>query len=469
MSQKNKQKDNQKDKKKDKQKLKDIDKEFVWHPFTQMKEYEEQDPIVIDKGEGAYLIDDEGKKYIDGVSSLWVTIHGHKVPEIDDAIKSQIDKISHTTLLGAANQPSAELAERLIELCPPGLKKVFYSGDGASAVEVAIKMAFQYWLNKAMPDKNKFVCLENGYHGDTLGAVSVGGIDLFHSTFKPLLFESIKAPSYYCYRCPLGKEYPACDVACADELERLLEENSGEVAAVILEPYVQAAGGMIVSPPGYLKKVRDACDRHDVLLILDEVATGMGRTGKMFACEHEGVTPDMLVLGKGLTGGYLPLSATITTQKIYDEFLGDYDEGKTFFHGHSYAGNPLGCAAALGNLDAFENYDTLANLQRKIELFEEELKEMSGLEHVGDARNMGLMAGIELVADKESKEPYPIEDKIGWKVAEIAKDEGVLLRPLGNVIVLMPPIGIGADDLKRLMDVTYRSIMKATEGDSPAD
>jgi len=272
-------------------KLGELDKEFVWHPFTQMKEYESKDPIVIEKGEGAYLIDSEGNKYIDGVSSLWVNIHGHKVPEIDKAIKEQVDSISHSTLLGITNPPAAKLAEELINICPEGLKKVFYSGDGASAVEVALKMSFQYWKNKDKPEKTKFVYLENGYHGDTLGAVSVGGIDLFHSAFKELLFDTYKAPSYYCYRCPLNKKYPSCNIACADEVEKILSEYHSEICAIILEPYVQAAGGMIVSPEGYLKKVREYCDKYDVLLILDEVATGFGRTGKMFACQHEDVTP----------------------------------------------------------------------------------------------------------------------------------------------------------------------------------
>lgn len=445
-------------------KLGDIDKEFVWHPFTQMKEYEEKDPVVIEGGEGVYLYDTEGNKYIDGVSSLWVNIHGHKVPEIDNAIKDQVEKLSHSTLLGITNPPAAELAQKIIEICPPGLKKVFYSGDGASAVEVAIKMAFQYWNQKGHPEKIKFVFLENGYHGDTLGAVSVGGIDLFHSKFKPLLFESFKAPSYYCYRCPLGKEYPSCSLACADEIDRILENHSDEIAAVIFEPYVQAAGGMIVSPPGYIKKVREYCDKHNVLMILDEVATGFGRTGKMFACEHDGITPDIMVLGKGLTGGYLPLSATITTQEVYDAFLGDYEEFKTFFHGHSYAGNPISCAAAMGNLKAFENYKSLEKLEEKIEFLENELKEFTGLSHVGNVRNKGLMVGIELVENKETKEPYNRpEDKIGWKVADLAMENEVLIRPLGDVVVLMPPIGISKKDLKKLLNVTYNSIKKATE------
>ena len=444
-------------------KLGDYDKEFVWHPFTQMKDYLEEDPIVIEGGDGVYLYDTEGRKYIDGVSSLWVNIHGHKVPEIDNAIKEQVDKLSHSTLLGVTNPPAAELAKALIEVCPPGLKKVFYSGDGASAVEVAIKMAFQYWQHRGRPQKTKFVYLENGYHGDTLGAVSVGGIDLFHSTFKPLLFEAIKAPSYYCYRCPLGKTYPSCEIACAKEVEDILKEHHSEIAAIIFEPYVQAAGGMIVSPPGYVKQVREYCDKFDVLMILDEVATGFGRTGKMFACVHEDVTPDIMVLGKGMTGGYLPLSATITTQEVYDAFLGEYDEFKAFFHGHSYSGNPISCAAALGNLEVFRKYKTLEKLQGKIEFLEQELKEFRGLKHVGDVRNKGLMVGIELVDDKETKKPYPANMKMGWKVADLAMEGEVLIRPLGNVVVLMPPIGISLDELKKLLNVTYNAIKEATE------
>ena len=447
-------------------KLGEYDKEFVWHPFTQMKEYGDKDPVVIETGEGAYLIDTEGRKYIDGVSSLWVNIHGHKVPEIDNAIKEQVDRLSHSTLLGVTNPPAAELAKRLIDICPSGLKKVFYSGDGASAVEVALKMSFQYWQLKGRPEKTKFICLENGYHGDTLGAVSVGGIDLFHSAFEPLLFETYQAPSYYCYRCPLSLAYPSCGLACAGRIEEILKEHHDEVAGVIFEPYVQAAGGMIVSPPGYLKKVREYCDQYDVLMILDEVATGFGRTGKMFACEHEDVTPDILVLGKGMTGGYLPLSATVTTERVYSAFLGDYDEFKTFFHGHSYAGNPLSCAASLGNLDAFENNSTLHNLQEKIEYLEDELKEFTGLKHVGDVRNKGFMVGIELVRDKDTQEPYAPGMKMGWKVADLAMEDEVLIRPLGNVVVLMPPIGIPMDDLKKLLRVTYNSIKKATEENS---
>jgi adenosylmethionine-8-amino-7-oxononanoate aminotransferase len=324
-------------------------------------------------------------------------------------------------------------------------------------------MAFQYWQHRGKPKKTKFVSLENGYHGDTLGAVSVGGIDLFHAVYKPLLFETYKAPSYYCYRCPLGKTYPSCEIACAKGVEKILDEHHEEIAAVIFEPYVQAAGGMIVSPPGYVKRIREYCDNYDVIMILDEVATGFGRTGRMFACEHEDVTPDIMVLGKGMTGGYLPLSATIVTQKIYDAFLGEYDEFKTLFHGHSYSGNPISCSAALGNLEVFKKDNTLEKLQEKIEFLERELQEFKGLDQVGDVRNKGFMVGIELVEDKETKTPYPLNIKMGWKVAGFAAQEEVLIRPLGNIVVLMPPIGISIEDLKKLIDVTYRAIKKATE------
>jgi adenosylmethionine---8-amino-7-oxononanoate aminotransferase len=444
-------------------KLAQYDRDFVWHPFTQMKQYEEQEPIVIEEGDGVYLIDTEGRRYIDGVSSLWVTIHGHRVPEIDRAIKEQVEKIGHSTLLGITNTAAAELAKELIDICPKGLTKVFYSGDGASAVEVALKMAFQYWQHNGKANKTKFLSLENGYHGDTLGAVSVGGIELFHAMYKPLLFETYKVPSYYCYRCPLQKTYPSCEIACANEIEKILEEHHEEIAAVIFEPYVQAAGGMIVSPPGYIQQVREYCDKYKVIMILDEVATGFGRTGRMFACEHENITPDIMVLGKGMTGGYLPLSATIVTQKIYDAFLGEYDEFKTFFHGHSYSGNPISCAAALGNLEVFKKNNTLEMLREKIDFLERELQEFKGLEHVGDVRYKGFMVGIELVEKKETKTPYSLNMKMGWKVAGLAEQEGVLIRPLGNVVVLMPPIGISKEELKKLIDVIYGAIKKVTE------
>ena len=434
-----------------KSKLKSYDLDYLWHPFPQMKEYGEDEPLVIEGSDGVYLIDSEGKRYIDGVSSLWVNIHGHKVKKIDAAIKKQIDKISHSTLLGVTNPPASILAKKLIDIAPKGLKKVFYSGDGASAVEVALKMAFQYWLLKDKPAKQKFVCLKDGYHGDTLGAVSVGGIDLFHSTYKPLLFKSFQISSY-----------DSSDETIK-ELEDLLSRKSDEIAALIIEPYVQTAGGIKVARKGYLIDVRRICDKYNILLLVDEVATGFGRTGEMFACNHDGITPDILILGKGLTSGYLPLSATITTQDIFDTFLGDYDELKTFFHGHSYSGNPLSCATAIANLEIFDEEKTISTIKASIRILDDQLKEFKGLKHVSDIRSKGLMAGIDLQKDPKKNIPYQLNERIGKKVCDMARYEGVLIRPLGDTIVIMPPVSIKEKELKKLTKSIYKCIKIVTE------
>jgi adenosylmethionine-8-amino-7-oxononanoate transaminase len=469
-----------------KQYLGDADRKYIWHPFTQMKEWVKEDPIVITEGKDWLLRDSRGRWYIDGVSSLWVNIHGHRKKEIDDAIRGQLDKIAHTTLLGLSNVPAIELAERLVRmvrgeelgarstpatgpfragdsgvghLTPHAshLTKVFYSDNGSTAVEVALKMAFQYWKHRGVEGRNSFLSLNNAYHGDTLGAVSVGGIDSFHSAFGPLLFRTLKAPSPYCYRCELGCEYPGCGLACLARMEDILKEHCDEIAAVIIEPLVQAAGGMIVSPPGYLKGVRALCDRYGILMIADEVATGFGRTGKMFACEHEEVEPDLLCLSKGITGGYLPLAVTVATEEIYGAFLGEFRDLKTFFHGHSYTGNPIACAAALACLDIFQKEDTLKNVQPKIDLLEAGLGEIAALRHVGDVRNRGLMAGIELVKDRKTKKPFQWGQKAGWQVAYKAREEGLLIRPLGNVLVIMPPLSISLADLDRMLDIIARA------------
>ncbi len=440
------------------------DKAYVWHPFTQMQDYVAGEPLIIERGEGSYLIDTEGRRYLDGVSSLWVTVHGHRKAELDAAIVDQLGRIAHSTLLGIANVPSIELARRLVAVAPPGLTKVFYAENGASAVEIALKMAFQYWQHRGQPRRTRFLSLDNAYHGDTLGAVSVGGIDLFHARFAPLLFPRLRAPSPYCYRCPLGQRYPECGIACVEELGRELAAHPGEVAAVIVEPLVQGAAGMLTQPPGYLRRVRELCDAHDTLLIADEVATGFGRTGRLFACEHEGVTPDLLVVGKGITGGYLPLSAVLTTQAVYDAFLGDYTEFKTFFHGHTYTGNPLCCAAALANLDLFERERTLERLAPRIAQLAAGLERFRALPHVGDVRQRGFMVGIELVADKATAAPYPVEARVGWRVIMAARQRGAVLRPLGDVIVLMPPLSISAEELDTLLAITYASIVEVTGG-----
>ena len=452
--------------------LEESDKEFIWHPFTQMKGWLEEDPIIIAEGRDCFVKDVYGKWYLDGVSSLWVSIHGHRKQEIDDAIRAQLDRIAHSTLLGLNNIPAIQLAERLIGLTDrsfaglePRLAKVFYSDNGSTAVEVALKMAFQYWIHKGVSGRNSFLSLNYGYHGDTLGAVSVGGIDIFHSTFAPLLFKSYKAPSPYCYRCEMGKSCPECSFACLKEMEEILRRHSTEIAAVVIEPVVQAAGGMIVWPEGYLGGVRELCYNYNVLLIADEVATGFGRTGRMFASEHESVVADIMCLSKGITNGYLPLAATLTTDDVFNAFLGEFRELKTFFHGHSYTGNPLACAAALACLQVFEKEHTLEKVEDKIALLESKLEDIAELPYVGNVRNKGLMAGIELVRDKLSREQYAWEERMGWKVACKARDEGVLIRPLGNVIVIMPPLSISAESMERLMDVLRESIIAVTEKD----
>ena len=448
------------------QELKEWDKEYIWHPFTQMKEYTKEDVVVINEGEGVILRDIDGKEYIDGVASLWTNVHGHRKRELDLALKSQIDKIAHSTLLGISNVPAIELAKRLVDITPSGLSKVFYSDSGATAVEIALKIAFQYQkqAREGDPAKEKFISLKNAYHGDTIGAVSVGGIDLFHSIYRPLLFETYKAEAPYCYRCVFGKEYPSCQMKCLSDLEEVMKKHSHEVTALVIEPLVQGAAGIIVQPPGYLKKVRELCTRYDILMIADEVAVGFGKTGKMFACEHEGVVPDIMALGKGITGGYMPLAATLTTNKIYEAFLGDYEEYRTFFHGHTYTGNPLACAVAVANLDVFENENVLKKLNNKINYLSNLLKEFYELTHVGDIRQCGFMVGIELVKDRDTKEPYPAGERVGYRVILEARKMGVIIRPLGDVIVLMPPLSIDMDQLTRLCEVMYNSIEKITEG-----
>ncbi len=441
--------------------LKELDKKYIWHPFTQMKEWLEEEIIVIERAEGNYLIDTEGRRYLDGVSSIWCNIHGHRKREIDEAIKDQLEKVAHSTLLGLSNVPSIELAERLVSIAPEGLTKVFYSDNGSTAVEVAIKMTFHYWRHKG-EDRDRFITFTAAYHGDTVGSVSVGGIELFHGIYRPLLFPVYRVHYPYCYRCHLGLTHPGCRLACLEELEGLLSSHHREVAALIIEPLFQGASGMVLSPPGFLKGVRELCSRYGVLMIADEVATAFGRTGKMFACEHEGVSPDFLCLAKGLTGGYLPLAATLTTTEIFEAFLGEYGDFKTFFHGHTYTGNPLGCAAALANLELFEKEGVLERLQGSIRTLQEALEPLKALPHVGEVRQIGLVAGIELVRDRRSKEPYPLEEKRGFRVCRIARERGLLLRPLGNVIVLMPPLSITEGEIRWMVQVVGEAIEEAT-------
>ncbi|ADL13404.1 adenosylmethionine--8-amino-7-oxononanoate transaminase [Acetohalobium arabaticum] len=440
------------------------DKEYLWHPFTQMKEWVEDDQLIIERGEGIKLYDTEGNEYYDGVSSIWLNVHGHQKEELDEAVIDQLDRIAHSTMLGLSNKPAIELAEKLVELTPEGLNKVFYSDSGSTAVEIGLKMAFQYWqqIDHDFGAKDKFITLTNAYHGDTVGSVSVGGVDLFHEIYKPLLFDSLKAPSPYCYRCPFDEEKESCNFSCIKELESMMQEHHHEVAAMVIEPLVQGAGGMIVAPDGYLAKVRELCSEYNILLLADEVAAGFGRTGKMFACEHEDVRPDIMTVAKGISGGYLPISATLTTDEIYDAFYDDYETQKTFFHGHSYTGNPLAAAVSVANIELFKEEKIIEKMPPKIKIAADKLAEFRELDHVGDIRQKGLMIGIELIEDKETKEPYDWKEKMGVKVAMKAREKGMIIRPLGNIVVFMPPLCSTEQQLLDMLEIIYESIKEIT-------
>ena len=438
-------------------KLSKWDRQYVWHPFTQMQEWEREDPLIIEKGKGVYLYDIHGNKYLDGSSSIWVNLHGHRHRTLDTAIQEQLGNIAHSTLLGAASPPSIVLAKELVKIAPKGLTRVFYSDDGSTAVEVALKMAIQYWQQQNPPQKRKkmFVRLDAAYHGDTMGSMSVGGLPLFHERFRPLLFSTIALDASYCYRCPLHLRFPSCQTACLDPLEDVLTKRHEQIAGVIIEPMVQAVAGIITQPPGYLSHVRALCTKYNVLLIADEVATGFGRTGTMFACDHERVTPDLLCVAKGLTGGYLPLAATLATESMYEAFLGEPE--KTFFHGHSYTGNALGCAAALANLEIFKKEKTLAQVRKKSRILQTLLKPLAELPIVGNVRQCGLMAGIELVKNKETREPFPLSERMGYKVTAECRRHGLLIRPIGNIVVLVPPLATSERELRQIVNIVTKS------------
>jgi adenosylmethionine-8-amino-7-oxononanoate aminotransferase len=423
----------------DTQALHAADHAHVWHPFTQMRGWQAEDAPIIERGEGTMLFDTDGNAYIDGVSSLWCNVLGHRHPAIDAAVKAQLDKVAHTTMLGLSHPGAIELAQRLVGIAPRGLSRVFFSDNGSTAAEVALKMAFQHFQHSDQPQRDQFVCLRMSYHGDTLGSVSVGGIELFHPLFRPLLFDAHMA-----------------EPGDAADLARILAAHGDRIAAVIMEPLIQGAAGMIVHPPGYLRAVRRLCDEHGVLLICDEVATGFGRTGTMFACQQEGVTPDLMCVAKGLTGGYLPLAATLATEDIYRSFLGEFAEFKTFFHGHTYTGNPLACAAALATLDVLESERVIERLGAKIDLLGTLLAEhVAPLPAVGEIRHRGFMTGIELTGQ-------PYEERTGHQVTLAARERGAIIRPLGDVVVLMPPLSISDDELRRLVAITGESIAAVT-------
>ena len=438
-------------------------KAYLWHPFTQMKDYIDSDPLIIERAKGIKLIDTEGREYYDAVSSLWVNVHGHQTPEIDQAIKDQIDKISHSTMLGLANVPAIELAEKLVQITPHRLKKVFYSDSGSESVEIGLKIAYHYWKHKDQPQRKYFIKLTNAYHGDTIGSVSAGGMDLFHRAYKDLLFPTFAIPFPNTLRFD-GSAEEAKEHAL-NKLDDILKEHSNEVIGVLVEPLVQGASGIHLMPEGFLKGIENRCREHGILLLTDEVATGFGRTGKMFACEHEDVQPDILMCAKGISGGYLPLAATLTSQEIFDAFLGDYSEMKTFFHGHSYTGNQLGCAAALANIELFEKNDLVKNVAEKASYLSELLKETASLKQVGEVRQLGFMVGVELMQDPNNMIDYPWELQMGHKACMRARDYGMINRNLGNVIVFMPPLVSSNDELREMVEIMNKSIVDITEND----
>ena len=438
----------------------ELDKQYIWHPFTAMREWVDGAPLVIERGEGNFLVDADGRRYLDGVSSLWVTVHGHDRPEILEAMREQLARLPHSTLLGLTHPSAAALAERLVGVAPPGLARVFYSDNGSTAVEIALKLAYQYWQLSGRPEKQRFLHLEQAYHGDTLGAVAVGGIPLFHEVFGPLLLETLSAPTPHPYRHPAGPDPAAVRDACLADLERILQQRGREIAAFIMEPLVQGAAGMLVHPPGYLARAAELCRAHDVLLIADEVATGFGRTGAMFACMNEGITPDFMCIAKGLTGGYTPLAATLVTQRVYEAFLGQRPgDRRAFYHGHTFTGHPLGCAAALASLDIFERERVVDAVPAKAERLAGIMaRNLASHPNVGEIRQRGLMVGIELVAARDGARPFPAADLVGARVCAAARAHGVIIRPLGDVVVLMPPLSVTDDELELLVVAVERAL-----------
>ena len=444
--------------------LRQWDNDHVWHPFAPMQAFREEHVPIIESADGFHLTDVEGRRYLDGISSLWCNVHGHRVPEIDQAIRDQLDRVAHTTLLGLSSRPSIELARRLVERAPAGLTKVFYSDSGATAVEAALKIAFQYHRQKpgGSDERDLFISVQGAYHGDTVGSVSIGSIELFHHVYGRLLFPTQSVPSPASLRRPERMSREAWREHCFAELERTIRTHHRRIAAFVLEPLVQGAAGILVHPPGYLRRARELTQEYGIPLIADEVAVGFGRTGTFFACEQEEVSPDLLCLAKGLTGGYLPVAATLATDEIYDAFLAEPSEGKTFFHGHTFTGNPLGCAAALAALELFDRRNLLANAARLADRLQSRLAVLAGRPHVAEVRQKGTMVGIELVRDRETLEPFPASLRLGHQVTLAARRRGVILRPLGDVVVLMPALAMPVELVDELIDAAIESIDEVT-------
>jgi adenosylmethionine-8-amino-7-oxononanoate aminotransferase len=439
-----------------------LDKKYIWHPCTQQKDLETLPPIPITHGEGVYLFDSSGNRYIDGVSSWWVNNLGHNNKRLNKALSDQAGKVAHHIFAGMTHEPAVNLAERLCKLAPGNMSKVFFTDNGSSAVEAAMKMSFQFWQQSGHPGKTRFVSLTDAYHGETIGALSVSGCELYREIYKPILLDGYQAQGPDCYRCPYGKHRDSCEQECFIELENIVAKNAKSIAAVIIEPLVQGAAGMRVYPPGYLKKLRQLCDTYEVHYIADEIAVGFGRTGRMFANEHAGVAPDLLCLSKGITGGYMPLAVVLTHEQIYQAFYDDYASLKAFLHSHSYSGNPLGCALANEVLNIFEEDAILESLNTGIEIMKNSKAMFEQHPNIGEMRQCGMIAALEMVQDKDHKTPYPWQQRRGLEVYKKALSLGALLRPLGNVVYFMPPLTIEPHELEQLLDIAMESIHHVT-------
>ncbi len=439
--------------------LQQRDLNHIWHPCSQMKDYEAFPPIVIDRGEGAYLYDVDGRSYLDAVSSWWVNLFGHSNPRINRAIQEQVSRLEHVIFANFSHKPAIELAERIVQIVPAGLNRVFFADNGSSAVEVALKMSFQYHQQAGHFAKTRFAAITDAYHGETLGALSVGDLDLYSKIFQPLMLNTLKATGPDCYRCPYGQRRESCNAACFEPVEAMLRANHEEICAFIIEPLVQCAAGMKIYPPVYLKKLRQLCTELNIHLIADEIAVGFGRTGKMFACEHAGISPDIMCLSKGLTAGYLPLSLVVTTDAIYEAFYHDYTALKAFMHSHSYTGNPIACAVACESLNIFRDEDVLARNRVKSALIAEKVRQRAEAHpHVGEFRQLGMIGALELVEDKASKRGFDWQRRVGYAIYQIALAKGVLLRPLGNVIYFMPPYVVEEPDIDLMVRTAFAAI-----------
>ena len=435
------------------------DMRYIWHPAAQMKDYEALPPMVIARGKGVWLYDVHGKKYLDIIGSWWCNLFGHCNPIINQAVKEQIDNLEHVIFANFSNEAAIRLAEALAKIVPKGLAKFHFNDNGSAAVEAALKMCFQYHLQTGHPERQKFMCLSEGYHGETIGALSVGSLDLYAQMYKPMMMENVHVEAPDCYRCPYGKDRDHCQCECFEHAEKAFAAHGKETAAIIVEPLLQGSAGMRVYPPLYLKKLRKLCDEAGVLLIADEIATGFGRTGRMFACDHAGIAPDIMTISKGLTGGYLPMSVTVTTQAIYDAFYADYSEGKAFVHSHTYAGNPLACAAALAVQHIFRTQPIFENAAVNAKWLTKRMEtEILPHPNVGEVRHLGLIHAFELVADKKTKEPLPAAQRTGYEVYRHALRHGLLLRPIGDVLYFNPPLNITQAELDTAVDLAKTAL-----------